>query len=320
MKFGINTSARGTMSTRQAYMTIAQLAERVGFDFLSISDHVVVPRSIESEYPYSEGGKWDTAIPSGFCLEQLATICFLAGCTEKLQLLTSVMVVPHRPAVLTAKLLATADVLSNGRVLAGIGAGWLREEFEALQTAPYDQRGKVTDEYIESFKELWAKDAPSYQGEHVKFDKILFAPKPDNGASIPIWVGGESNPAMRRTAKLGDVWYPGSRNPKNRLDTPERLAGSIARLRKITETQGRDPDEVEVAFVLFTPVEWSPQAGHDTARRLMTGTAEQMAEDVQALADVGVKHFNLTFPSGSVAEMSDAIEKFSDRVMPLVKS
>ncbi|MCB1842575.1 MAG: LLM class flavin-dependent oxidoreductase, partial [Halioglobus sp.] len=147
LKLGVNTAARGALSTREAYMAIARKAEACGFDFLSVSDHVVVPRAIGSDYPYSEGGKWETATETGFCLEQLATLCFLAGCTEKLKLVTSVMVVPHRPALLTAKILATADVLSNGRMILGVGAGWLREEFEALQV-PFERRGARTDEYL----------------------------------------------------------------------------------------------------------------------------------------------------------------------------
>ena len=266
MKFGINTGARGVMGKRDSYITVAALAERVGFDFISVSDHVVVPAEIGSTYPYSEGGKWETATPDGYSLEQLSTLAFLAGCTEKLKLVTSVTVIPHRPALLTAKVLATIDQLSNGRVILGVGAGWLREEFEALQTDPYDQRGDVTDEYIEAFKELWSEPSPFFEGTYVNFDNILFAPKPANGRSIPIWVGGESAPALRRTARLGDAWYPGSRNPKHRLDTPERLADGIARMRAMATKQGRDPATVDIAYVVLSPLEWQAQPGQDTAR------------------------------------------------------
>lgn len=319
MEFGINTGARGIMSTRDAYIRIGQLADRSGYDFLSVSDHVIVPDSFDSEYPYSEEGRWTTADARGYCLEQLSTLCFLAGCTEKLKLVTSVMVVPYRPAVLTAKILSTADVLSKGRIILGIGAGWLREEFEALETRPYEDRGRVTDEYIEACQELWSNDAPTYKGEHLKFDNILFAPKPYNGSSIPIWVGGESRPAMRRTVKLADAWYPGSRNPKHRFDTPERLAEGIGRLKTMAEKEGRDPASVKVAYVVFTPVDWQAQPGHDTPRRLMSGSTEQMAEDVRALAEVGVEYLNLTFPIGDLGEMSDAMARFAEEVMPLVK-
>ena len=100
------------------------------------------------------------AAEHGHCFDQLATIAFLAGCTERLRLLTSVLVVPHRPAVLTAKMLATIDVLANGRLIVGAGAGWMKEEFELLG-APFEERGKVTDEYLEAFRELWTKDAPA---------------------------------------------------------------------------------------------------------------------------------------------------------------
>lgn len=320
MKLGINTGARGTMGTREAYLTVAKLGERLGFDFISVSDHVVVPAEIGSTYPYSEGGKWETATPDGYSLEQLTTLAFLAGCTEKMQLVTSVTVVPHRPALLTAKILATADQLSNGRIVLGVGAGWLREEFEALQTDPYDARGKVTDEYISAFKELWSSDAPSFQGEFVNFGDILFAPKPANGKSIPIWVGGESNPALRRTAKLGDAWYPGSRNPKHRLDTPERLAEGIARMRAMAEKHGRDPTTVDIAYVVLSPLEWQAQPGQDTERRIMTGTAEQIAEDVRGFKALGLTHFNVSFPASNLTEMTEAMEKFMSDVMPLVNA
>jgi probable F420-dependent oxidoreductase len=320
MKFGINTGARGTMGSRKAYMTVAQLAERIGFDFISVSDHVVVPASIGSTYPYSEGGVWETATPDGYSLEQLATLCFLAGCTEKLKLVTSVTVVPHRPALLTAKILATADTLSNGRIILGVGAGWLREEFEALQTDPYDARGKVTDEYIQAFKELWAKDAPSFNGDFVKFDNIRFAPKPANGKSIPIWVGGESNPALRRTVKHGDAWYPGSRNPKHRLDTPERLATGIDKMKAMAEKHGRDPATVDIAYVVLSPIDWTAQPGADNPRRLMTGTPEQIAEDVRGFKALGITHFNISFPASDLNEMTDAMQRFAQDVMPLIKS
>lgn len=320
MKFGINTGARGIMGNREAYITVAKLAERVGFDFMSVSDHVVVPATIGSTYPYSEGGKWETATPDGYSLEQLTTLAFLAGATEKLDLVTSVTVVPHRPALLTAKILATADVLSNGRIILGVGAGWLREEFEALQTDPYDQRGKVTDEYITAFKELWSNPNPSFDGDFVKFNDVLFAPKPANGRSIPIWVGGESNPALRRTAKLGDAWYPGSRNPKHRLDTPERLAAGIDKMHAMAEKHGRDPATVDIAYVVLSPLEWEAQPGADSARRVMTGSVDQIIEDVRGFKALGLTHFNASFPASSLSEMTDAIEQFASEVMPAVNS
>ena len=123
------------------------------------------------------------------------------------------MVVPHRPAVLTAKILATLDYLSKGRLTLGIGAGWCKEEFEAIGAPPFDDRGHVTDEWMMVCKELWTSDAPKFDGKYVKFSDVLFPPKPVQNP-IPIWVGGESGPAMRRTAKYGDAWYPIGTNPQ----------------------------------------------------------------------------------------------------------
>ncbi len=177
----------------------------------------------------------------------------------------------------------------------------------------------MTDEYIEAFKVLWSEAKPEYKGDHVDIEGILFAPKPYGGRSIPVWVGGESNPALRRTARLGDAWYPGSRNPKHRLDTPERLKAGIEKLAGIAEGQGRDPATIDIAYVYFQAVSFEAVAGFDTPRAMMTGSAEQMAEDIRALADVGVKQLNLTFPAGSLDEMSDTIQRFGEDVMPLVR-
>ena len=176
MNFGLSTQTRGVFTTRENYMAVAKAAERAGFDFLAVSDHLVVPASLQSRYPYAEGGVFGAA-EHGHCFDQLATIAFLSGCTDRLRLLTSVLVVPHRPAVLTAKMLATIDVLSNGRLILGTGAGWMKEEFELLG-APFEDRGKATDEYLQAFRELWTKDRPFYAGEHVSFSDVLFYPKP----------------------------------------------------------------------------------------------------------------------------------------------
>ena len=316
MRFGVNTAPRGLMVTREAYKTIAQSAENFGYDFLSISDHVVVPSSNDSDYPYSEDAVWSGG-DSGFSFEMLTAITFLIGCTERIKLLSSVAVVPHRPALLTAKMLATMDNLSNGRMRFGVGAGWLREEFEALETKPFDARGKVTDEFIEAMRELWTSDAPSYTSEYVNFSNITFLPKPIQNP-LPIWVGGESAPALRRTVKYGDVWYPGAGNPKWRLDTPDRVKGRVGKLHEFAEKAGRDPGSIGLAYLWFHPVTFKPEPGFDSARRMFSGSPADMAADVAALREVGVSHINLTFGGATTADMQHVMQRFSDEVMPLV--
>jgi alkanesulfonate monooxygenase SsuD/methylene tetrahydromethanopterin reductase-like flavin-dependent oxidoreductase (luciferase family) len=126
------------------------------------------------------------------------------------------MVVPHRPPVLTAKILATIDVLSKGRLIVGCGVGWMREEFEAIGAPPYDKRGAVSDEYIRAFKELWTSDNPTFSGKYCSFANVAFAPKPLQKPHPPIWVGGESPVALRRAGRLADAWYPIGSNPSSR--------------------------------------------------------------------------------------------------------
>ncbi|MGI9520450.1 MAG: TIGR03619 family F420-dependent LLM class oxidoreductase [Hyphomicrobiaceae bacterium] len=319
MKFGINTSPRGLLITREAYFAVAAAAEMHGFDFLSVSDHVVVPRVNASDYPYSEDAKWGGGA-SGFALEMWTTIAVLAGSTSRLKLLSSVMVVPHRPALLTAKIISTLDVLSNGRIMVGVGAGWLREEFEALGARPFDERGKVTDEYIEAMKELWIDDAPEYGGDHVSFSNVNFLPKPVQKAHPPIWVGGESMPALRRTVRLGNFWYPGSGNPKFRLDTPQRLGERIGRLHALAEQANRDPASIGIAYVFFNPVSFRAEPGFDTPRRMFSGAPADLAADVSALKELGVSHINLTFGGETLAEMQHTMQRFADDVVPLVAS
>ena len=152
MRYGFYLPTRGPTATPEALSTIVARAEGYGFHSVMVADHVAFPASFNSKYPYTETG----AFPGqGDAMEQMTLMAFVAGKTEKLRLVTSVMVVPHRNPVLTAKMLASIDVLSNGRVTVGVGVGWLREEFEALHAADFDRRGAVTDEYLRIFKKLW---------------------------------------------------------------------------------------------------------------------------------------------------------------------
>ena len=152
MDFGIHIGTRGCLTTRRNLMALATQAEAANYAILGVSDHVIMPVSTEIRYAYTADGKHPAA-QEGECFDVLATLAFLAGCTERIKLLSSVAVVPHRPAVLTAKLYQTADILSEGRVIVGVGAGWEREEFEALGAPPFAERGAVTDEYIRAWKE-----------------------------------------------------------------------------------------------------------------------------------------------------------------------
>jgi len=166
--FGFSIPGRGPLATREGIKAFATRGEELGFACLGVPDHIVIPRNIDSRYPYSSTGTFPGAA-SGDCVEQLAIMAYLAGITSEVKLLASVMVVPHRSAVFAAKALASIDLLSNGRVIAGIGSGWMAEEFKAIGAPPFSDRGRVTDEYLEAFKVLWAHEQPVYHGNYVSF-------------------------------------------------------------------------------------------------------------------------------------------------------
>ena len=317
MDFGVATSSRGALGNRGGYIAVGEAAERLGFGFISVNDHVIVPRDIASRYPYSETGEW-AAAAAGECLEQLSTLSFLAARTERVKLLTSVMVVPQRQPVLAAKMLATVDVLSAGRLIVGCGVGWLQKEFEALGAPSYAERGRATDEFLNAFKVLWTAEAPKLEGRHVNFDAIVFAPKPVTKPHPPIWIGGESPQALGRAVRLGDGWYPASNNPQHRLDTAERLAKGVSELARVAERAGRDPKSIDVGFLVLWPVDWAAQTIPGGTRRLLTGRPEDMAADVDALARAGIRHLCLTFQTASLAETLERMQRFAEDVMPLV--
>ena len=228
MKYGFTMPGRGPIATPENLGVIARRAEELGYYCIMASDHIVVPRQISSTYPYTEGGEFPGSV-SGESMEQLTVLAYLAGQTKTIRLATSVMIVPHRNPLVAAKALATLDVLSQGRVIVGIGVGWMREEFEALGLPPFQERGAVVDEYILAFKELWTSDNPTFDGEYCRFSDITFLPKPVQKPHPPIWVGGESRRAMRRAARLGNGWYPIGSNPQFPMGVPEQLAAGMRR-------------------------------------------------------------------------------------------
>ena len=313
MQIGCSAPVSGPLIGPDSLVRIATEAEMLGFDYVTVSDHVMIPTSIASRYPYSDSGEF----PSGAAaarLEQLTAATFIAAATSKLRIVTSVMVVPHRPAVLTAKILATLDFLSKGRITLGIGAGWCEEEFIAIGAPPFAERGAVTDEYMMVCKELWTADEPKFNGKYVQFNDVLFPPKPVQ-QPIPIWVGGESGPALRRTAKYGDAWYPIGTNPQFPMDTLTRFKAGAAKLAALTEKAGRDPKAVALSYRVSSNPEAQPKGTVDGELKLFTGSAADFAGDIKALQDVGVTSFDFGLFGPTLDATIDTMRKFRDEVM-----
>jgi probable F420-dependent oxidoreductase len=319
MDVGLTIPTRGPLATRQGIEAMTRRAEELGFAHLSLSDHVVVPRKIDSRYPYSESGEWAGAA-SGDCFEQLTQLAYMAAITTKPRLITAVAVIPYRGAVHTAKIAATIDVLSEGRMVMGIGAGWLREEFEALGSPPFEARGRVTDEYLQAFKVLWTEDAPRFEGSHVRFANVSFLPKPVQKPHPPIWVGGESPAALRRTARYGDVWFPIGNNPRHPLDTVAHFGEGLQRLRQIAEQHGRDPKSIGLAFYAGWFDEAKTLSLESGERHIMTGTAAEVASDIDGLAALGVRDLVLNFQRATLEQSLASMQHFCGEIRPLIGS
>ena len=318
MKFGFSITGRGPLTTPEAVSSMARKAEELEFDLVLAPDHVVVPRDIASTYPYTQGGEFPGGV-TGEAIEQLTTLAFMAGQTSRVRLGTSVMIVPHRNPVLAAKMLSTLDMLSQGRITLGVGAGWMREEFEAMGLPPFEERGEVTDEYIRAFKELWTSDNPTFEGKYCRFSNVSFLPKPVQKPHPPIWIGGESPRALRRAAELGNGWSPIGSNPQFPLSRPEQLQAAMGRLAERCKRAGRDPSEVEVVYRTH---QYQLQDGPDASpdRLPFTGSPEQVAGDIHRYEEMGVKTMTVDFArlSGSIDEMLHHMEEFAARVRPLV--
>ena len=318
MEFGFSLPTNGPLATPDNLVAIARHGEDMGFGVARLGDHIVIPRHIASRHPSSPVPGFPGA-ESGDWLDSLTVLTFLAGQTSSIKLAASVIVLPLRPPVLTAKILATLDVLSGGRLIVGCGVGWMREEFEALQTPPFDERGAVSDEYILAFKELWTSDNPTFDGRYCRFSDIAFLPKPVQRPHPPIWVGGNSPAAMRRAARLGDAWYPTAGNPEFPLDTPEMLSRAQSRLHRYAEQAGRDPAELELVHNVSRHNDREAELEDDGRRRAMTGTAEQVAEDINAIGELGVRRIMFNFLAATLSETLDGMERFATRIMPAVE-
>ena len=238
-------------------------------------------------------------------------LTYLAGITENIRLVPSVMIVPYRNPLLAAKILATIDVLSNGRLTLGVGVGWMEEEFLALDAPPFAERGAVTNEYLQAFKELWTSDNPTFDGKYYQFSDINFLPKPVQKPHPPIWVGGQSRRAIRRAAELGNGWHPVGAIPAAPME-PEDLAQNLVHLRRYAEGVGRDPAELDVA--MKAPL-YDPDVAGSDGRRRFSGEPEQVLQDIQTYADIGVTHIIFDIRSEDFNQTTDRMTWFGEDIM-----
>jgi probable F420-dependent oxidoreductase len=317
MQFGFNLPNSGNLAAPELMARIAREGEALGFDYLTVTDHIVLPDLAEPGYPYSESGAFYSS-DSPRRHEMLTLAAWLAAVTNRLRLVLAVLVVPHRPAVLAAKQLATIDVLSGGRLTVGVGAGWLRSEFDAVVTTPFAERGAVTDEYIGAFKTLWTEQKPQIDGRYVHYDRLLLEPKPVQKPHPPIWVGGEGGPSLRRAARLGDAWYPIGTNNAHLLDSLPRYQAGIERLRRASEAAGRPRDAVALTYRVKRFGAAVPDLASDGQRRLFSGSDSDIVGDIHALADLGVIAIDFDFERPDADAVIAEMRAFRERVLARV--
>ncbi|MFJ4966597.1 LLM class F420-dependent oxidoreductase [Streptomyces sp. NPDC088729] len=271
---------------------VARAAELGGFAYLASCDHVAIPRRL------AEG-------MSTVWYDPVATLSFLAGVTERVLLMSHVAVVGLRHPLLTAKQYATLDHLSGGRLVLGVGAGHVREEFEAVG-ADFDGRGGVLDETIDALRAaLGPEEYPEFAGERFAFSGLGQLPRPVQ-ERVPIWVGGSSPAAVRRAAVRGDGWLPQG-------DPFERLPALIARLRALREEAGV---EAPIVVGAITEPLYVGEPGWPVGRRTLAGKPETLAESLRRYAAIGVDQVQVRFRSRSVSELTDQMAAFGADVAP----
>jgi len=312
VRFGFSVQGRGALADRAGLGTLARRADALGYDSIFVSDRMLIPVASTSGYPYSPTGAFPLG-PDEPWLEALTAVTWLATITQRIHVGTSVLVVPYRNPVFTARALATADYLSGGRVILGAGIGWWREEFEAVGV-PFAERAARTVESLRIMKEIWTKPRVAFEG---RFWRIAEAggvrPHPAQRPHIPIWIGGHTEAALRRVVAIGDGWHPLGLRPPVALHPPE-MAAAVRHLQDLAVAAKRDPLGITITFK--GPVKFDPAAPKN--RSPLTGSTAQIAEDLSAYVLAGVEHFVLDFSVPTVPEMLDVLERFAADVRPKV--
>ncbi len=310
MKFGVFLPVSGRAASRATLMAAAQQAERLGYDSVWSADRIIIPWEIKTTYPYSRSATFIVPPDRPF-FEPLTCLAFLAACTEKLQLGMSVMVLPYRHPLYWAKIATTIDQLSNGRLIMGVGVGWMEEEFKAMN-APFAERGKVGDEQLRLLNRLWQDEHISFDGNYYKLDDIALSPKPYQRPRIPIWIGGEGKRAQRRAGTFGDAWFPYF----VRI-TPGELAKRFDAVRRYAVEAGRDPDRIALACCL--PIELTT-AEVPQEEDYLRGSIAQITEALQKFKQIGVVHIGLQFMVPHWPERKEQIERFAKEALPVLRS
>jgi len=315
VEFGFSLPGRGPLASIDVVLKLAEKADALQFDSLFVTDHVVMPvASAKSVYPYTASGQFPGGLAQDY-LEPLATLAHLAHATKRARLGISVLVVPYRNPLLQAKMLATIDVLSRGRVILGAGVGWLREEFEALGAPPFEERGRVTEDYIKLMRAAWTTDPVSYESKHYSVRDVHVLPKPVQNGGIPVWIGGHSGAAVRRAGTIGDGWHPIAMRPPAMLG-PDEYGAKVKELHDWARRAGRDPKAITLTIRVPMDVRARNAKPATGDRPPFQGTADEIVADIRRYQALGVSHFVFDPTVQELRAVLANMERFASDVRP----
>jgi probable F420-dependent oxidoreductase len=281
VRIGVSLPNVGLDHGKEMVLPVAEAAERLGFDSAWVAHHVTLPYERASRYPYGHSGTEVAMSPGMQWLDPLVTLSMVGAGTERVRLGTSVLVLPYRNPVNLAAEVAALDVLSDGRVLLGVGAGWMQEEFRALGIDPAE-RGARTDEHIEVLRTLWSEDPASFNGRFTQFEGIVLATTPRTEGGPPVWVGGNTEVALRRAVRLGDGWHGFE-------VYPEDMPGVRERLQRAGDELGRDPAALTLSVVRGLIPPGREEESFIPERRMLGGSGQQIVDELGRYAEQGVE-------------------------------
>lgn len=309
MRFGL---AMPSSVDGEGLVRFAQRAEELGFESIWTGDHIVLPTGGTTQYPYTADGSFSRSADTPF-LETMTLLTYVAARTSRIRIGSTVVILPYRNPVVQAKMFASLDVLTGGRVICGVGVGWLEKEFETLG-ASYADRGAVSDEFLTIFKSLWTEEDPVHHGRFYDIEGVQMFPKPVQKPGIPIWVGGHTRRAIRRTVAYGDAWHP-------TRQTPDYVAANLPYLRRHAEETGRNPDEITISLkrsLHFTDIGTTEGT---TVRSLgaVVATTQDVIDDVRYCQDLGIDQLTYDFRTSDIGDCIRTIEHLAEKVIPVVQ-
>ena len=297
----------------QGIRRFVQRAEELGFESVLAGDHVLLPTGGTNQYPYTADGSFSCPADEPF-LETMTMLGYMAACTDTIKLGSTVIILPYRNPLVQAKMFASLDVLTDGRMICGVGVGWLEKEFDTLGV-PYAERGPMSDEFLEIFKTLWTQAHPEFHGNYYDIEGIQFYPKPVQQPHIPIWVGGHSRPALRRVARYGDCWH-------TTRQTPDFVAQNLPYLREQAERAGRDPASISISLkrsLHFTDLDAAEEEASVRTGGVVIATTQEVIDDVYYCRELGIDQLTYDFRVDGLDASIRVMEHLAAEVLPVAQ-